>query len=116
VPDAPSSFHPLRRTWDHARIHVELPKALTTCPLPDGPNTVAFMDGPVVLAGLCDEERTLYGDVDDRASLLAPDNEREWGTWLGGYRARNQPRGLRFILLYQVVDRRYAVYFPVREP
>ncbi|HUT18939.1 MAG TPA: hypothetical protein VM366_07250, partial [Anaerolineae bacterium] len=95
---------------------VELPKALTTCPLPDEPDTVAFMDGPVVLAGLCDEERTLYGDVDEPASLLAPENEREWGTWLGGYRALGQPRGLRFIPLYEVIDQRYAVYFPVRAP
>ncbi|MFN2131179.1 MAG: hypothetical protein ACK2VD_11685, partial [Anaerolineae bacterium] len=75
-----------------------------------------FMDGPVVLAGLCDEERTLYGDVSDPASLLVPDNEREWGTWLGGYRVRNQPRGLRFLPLYEVTDQHYAVYFPVRAP
>ena len=114
APQAPSSFYRLRRTWDHDRVHVELPKALTACPLPDEPGTVAFMDGPVVLAGLCEEERALYGDVNDPASLLAPDNEREWGAWLGGYRARNQPHGLRFLPLYEVVDQRYAVYFPVR--
>jgi DUF1680 family protein len=116
VPHAPSSFYRLCRTWDHDRVHVELPRALATCPLPDESGTVAFMDGPVVLAGLCDEERTLYGDVNDLASLLAPENEREWSIWLGGYRARNQPRGLRFLPLYEVIDQRYAVYFPIRDP
>lgn len=114
VPHAPSSFCRVRRTWDRDRVHVELPKALTTCPLPDEPDTVAFMDGPVVLAGLCDEERMLYGDVNDPGSLLAPENEREWGTWLGGCRAVGQPHGLRFVPLYEVTDERYAVYFPVR--
>ena len=72
------------------------------------------MDGPLVLAGLCDEERTLYGDVGDPASLLVPDNEREWNAWLRGYRVRDQARGLRFKPLYQVVDEPYTVYFPVR--
>lgn len=113
APCAPSSFYRLRRTWSHDRVCVELPKALTTCPLPDEPGTVAFMDGPVVLAGLCDEERMLYGDVSDPASILAPENEREWSVWLGGYRALGQPRGMRFIPLYEVTDQRYAVYFPV---
>jgi DUF1680 family protein len=108
------SFHCIRRTWRDDHIRVEFPKALTTCPLPDKPDTVAFMDGPVVLAGLCEEERTLYGDKDNPASMLTPDNEREWGEWKQGYRVRNQERGLRFKPLHEVVDEPYTVYFPVR--
>jgi hypothetical protein len=54
---------------------------------------VAFLDGPVVLGGLCDEERTLTGDPQ---TLLVPDNEQEWINWQSGYRARDQQRGLRF--------------------
>jgi hypothetical protein len=93
---------------------VEFPKVLTTCPLPDEPDTVAFLDGPVVLAGLCEEERTLHGDKDNPASMLTPDNEREWGEWKQGYRVRNQERGLRFKPLFEVVNEPYTVYFPVR--
>ena len=75
---------------------------------------MAFMDGPVVLAGLCDEERPLYGDPAHPEKMLAPDNEREWNLWKPGYRAIGQPQGLRFMPLYQVCDERYTVYFPVR--
>jgi hypothetical protein len=74
---------------------------------------VAFMDGPVVLAGLCDEERTLCGDTDHPETILVPDNEREWRGWKPGYRTRNQARGIRFLPLYEIVDERYTVYFPV---
>ena len=75
---------------------------------------MAFMDGPVVLAGLCDEERTLYGDRERPETILAPDNEREWWFWRPGYRARGQERGLRFLSLYEIRDERYTVYFPIR--
>lgn len=109
----PSSYYGLRRTWQHDRVHVEFPKRLWTCPLRDEPGTVAFMDGPVVLAGLCDEERTLYGDGAHPEAWLAPDNEREWGYWCPSYRATGQPVGLRFVPLLDVADERYTVYFPV---
>ncbi len=110
----PSDFVTLCGKWDHDRIRIELPKALTTCPLPDRPDTVAFMNGPVVLAGLCDEERTLHGDKDHPETLLIPDHEREWSTWKGWYRTAGQERGIRFIPLYEVQDERYTVYFPIK--
>ena len=72
------------------------------------------MDGPIVLAGLCSEERTIIGSKEDAASILTPDNEREWANWLPGYRVRNQARGLRFKPLYEIVDEPYTVYFPIR--
>jgi hypothetical protein len=71
------------------------------------------MDGPVVLAGLCDEERTLHGDKDHPETLLIPDHEREWSTWKGWYRTVGQARGIRFVPLYEVRGERYTVYFPV---
>jgi DUF1680 family protein len=111
---APSSFVELRRAWSHDRVRLTLPKALTVCPLPDQPEAVAFLDGPVVLAGLCDEERALAGDPQRPEALLVPDNEREWGYWTPAYRARGQARGLRFIPLNQVRDEKYTVYFPVQ--
>jgi hypothetical protein len=107
-------FHAIGRVWHRDTVRIELPKALRACPLPDEPDTVAFLDGPVVLAGLCDEARTLNGDKDRPSTLLAPDNEREWDRWLGGYRAVNQQRGLRFKPLHELTDERYTVYFPVR--
>ncbi len=114
VAAGPSSYARLQREWHHDRVRVVLPKTLTTCPLPDDPARVALMDGPVVLAGLCDEERCLVGDRDNPTSLLAPHNEREWTMWRHGYRTIGQERNLRFIPLHEVVDERYTVYFPIK--
>jgi DUF1680 family protein len=109
----PSSFVELKRVWNDDRVRLILPKALTACPLPDEPNKVAFLDGPVVLAGLCGEERTLHGDKNDPRSILAPDNEREWSTWLSTYRTVNQETGLRFMPLNEITNKTYTVYFPI---
>ncbi len=113
-PFAPSSLYSIRRTWDEARISITLPKGLTCDPLPDDPSRVAFMDGPVVLAGLCDDARALRGDPHDAETMLAPHNEREWANWKAGYRTINQRLDFRFIPLHEIVDERYTVYFPVR--
>ena len=111
---APSSFHTISRRWHDDTVRVELPKSLTVSEIPDEPDMVAFLDGPVVLAGLCQDERTLIGDKSDPSSLLVPDNERQWATWLQGYRARGQQHGLRFRPLHEITDETYTVYFSVR--
>jgi DUF1680 family protein len=110
----PSSFHRMTRIWKQDTIHLELPKSVTCCPIPDEPDTVAFLDGPVVLAGLCSEERLLAGGKDNPSSFLVPDNEREWSRWLSGYRTVGQQRGLRFRPLHEIVDEPYTVYFPTK--
>ena len=116
VPRRPSSFAAIRRTWTRDTVRLELPKALTTCPLPDAPTLVAFMEGPVVLAGLCDDERALRGRADRPGELLAPDIEREWGYWRTRYRTVGQGRNLRFVPLHEITDERYTVYFPLTAP
>ena len=94
-----------------------LPKRITAWPLPDRPDTVAFMDGPLVLAGLLDEARTLHGDPRHPEELLAPDNEHA-----------NGPSGAPATIPVArtatstcsrsigVTDEVYTVYFPVRAP
>ncbi len=115
VQSGPSSYFKILRTWKDDRIRLVFPKSLTVCPLPDKPDTVAFMDGPIVLAGLCEEELILYGDIRNPSSILIPDDERGGGTWLHGYRTINQERGIKFIPLHEVVDQKYTVYFPVHK-
>ena len=110
-------FQILKRVWSRNTVLARFPKKITVSPIPDMSNTVAFLDGPVVLAGLCDEERALTGVIRDPSTMLTPDREREWGTWLTGqYRTVNQDRGFRFIPLYEVTDEPYTVYFPVHKP
>jgi len=110
----PSTFVSLRRTWKGDNLRLVLPKGLTVCPLPDRPDTVAFMDGPVVLAGLTAEERMLYGDKEKPETMLVPDNEREWRTWRLGYRSVGQDHNIRFLPLNEVTDQTYTVYFPIQ--
>jgi len=108
------SFLSLEHSWTQNMLRLELPMSLRSQSLPDRPESVAFLEGPVLLAGLCEEERALHGDPTHPERLLIPDGEREWGNWKIGYRTAGQEHGLRFIPLYEVVDEAYTVYFPLR--
>ena len=112
---SPGTFVKLTRVWSNEVIRFEVGKKITVNRLPGAENMVAFMDGPVVLAGLCDEERTLYLEDGEPEDLLVADNEREWGNWMNTYKTVHQDRGIRFIPLNQVGYERYAVYFPVEK-
>ena len=111
-----NGFASIRRTWEKDEVRVVLAHGLTCWSLPDRPDTVAFMDGPVVLAGLVGEERMLFGDIRDPSTMLIPDDEREWQTWKNGWRTVDQPVGWRFKPLYEIGNEVYTVYFPVRKP
>jgi DUF1680 family protein len=111
----PSRFVSLRRTWRHETVRFVLPKRLKAEPLPGESSLVAFMDGPVVLAGLCEEGRTLYGDPSSPEAMLIGDAAYDVWRWLPGYRTKDQPANFRLIPLYEVRDERYTVYFPIRK-
>ncbi|MDD3243811.1 MAG: glycoside hydrolase family 127 protein [Eubacteriales bacterium] len=95
-------------------VALRLPKALTCWALPDASDTVAFLDGPVALAGLCEEERVLYGDIAHPETLLRRHNERRWTQWLNTWHTNAQDHGFVFKPLYDIGRERYTVYFPVR--
>jgi uncharacterized protein len=108
-------FLVLDRTWHENTIEVVLPKRLSADPIPDEPETIAFLDGPIVLAGLCDAENALIGDPQRPDSLLSPDNQ-PLNTWLPGYRSIGQTRSVRFIPLFEITEEPHAIYFPVLQP
>ena len=112
----PSSFSSIKRIWDNDTVNIEFPMELSVCPLPDDPRVFAFMEGPIVLAGLCDDDRILYGDTEHPETILAPDNERQWSSWNISYRTKGQDRNIRFIPLYDVGYEKYSVYFQVKNP
>lgn len=107
-------FLTLEQDWESQCITVYLPKTITTYPLPDRPDTVAFLDGPVALAGMTDEERTLYYQ-NSPEELLQPENERIWDSWLPGWKTVGQPANLSFRPLYDIFDECYTTYFPVEK-
>ena len=108
-------FMEIRRLWENDEVYFEFQKGITAVSLPGDENQVAFLNGPVVLAGLCEEERTLYaGENQPLETLLVPDNEREWGNWKQTFKTVGQDRGIRFWPLYQVGYEKYSVYFPIK--
>lgn len=116
VTDNGKGFCSITRCWADDTVIVKLPKKLTAYPLPDREDTVAFLDGPVALAGLVPEERILYGDILHPETMLTVDDERIWSSWRDSYRTINQPVGFRFRPLYQIGFEPYTVYFQVKKP
>jgi DUF1680 family protein len=116
-PDAVErGFAVIRRKWNRNDIlRLSMPEQITAEPLPGEENTAAFMYGPVVLAGLCGEERALSLDGKRPEELLVHDNEREWGSWKSSFRVVGQQCGLRLIPLHEVGYERYSVYFPIKQ-
>jgi DUF1680 family protein len=114
VPFAPGTFQTIERTWSAQRVSIRLPRALTAVPIPDDPTQVAFMDGPVVLAGLVDERRALRGDPADPTTVLEPASEMELGIWQQHWYTKGQPVDFPLVPLHEVTDEAYTVYFPVR--
>jgi len=103
------------RKWFDDTVSLVLPMGLSAYPLPDRKGTVAFRYGPIALAGLCGEERTLYGDIDDLKSFMAADDERRWNRWGQGWRTVGQPVNFSFIPMYDIGYKTYTVYFPVEK-
>jgi DUF1680 family protein len=106
----------LNRSWHEDVVRLEFPKGLTAVPLPGDSDLFAFLDGPVVLAGLGTEERTLIGDPRRPETLLTPDNEREWRRWTGQFRTKGQNSGLQFKPLNDIGYETYSVYFRIVSP
>ena len=73
-----------------------LPKGLSCFPLADRPDTAAFLDGPVVLAGLTDRQKVLTGDLEHPETMLRLQDEREWGK-LAGCVLYREPGGIHQI-------------------
>ena len=106
----PTSYLVLNREWrDGDRVEVSMPMALHASPMPDDPEMVAVMYGPVVLAGL---------DPDPSAVFLS--DPREPTKWIEKtndgpltFAVKGQKTAMRLIPWYRVVDEPYGVYWIV---
>jgi DUF1680 family protein len=96
--------------FQNTTIDLEIPRGLTRWELADAPEYVAFLDGPVLLAGLTEKERILYEKKD--RDLLVPREERKWSDWGTQYQTVGQPINFTFKPLHEIGYEKYTVYFP----
>jgi len=106
----PTSYLRIEREWnDGDRVEVQMPFALYAAPMPDDPELVAIMYGPVVLAGI---------DAPADGYVLAdPTRPETWVTKTDEgpltFAADVQGATVKLIPWYQVLDERYGVYWRV---
>lgn len=108
----------LSKEWLDDEIVLYLPAGLEVNELEDVPETCAFMEGPVVLAGICNEERELKGDKEKPEEILIPQYEHTYEAFpwkQSNYKTIHQPQNIDFIPLYDVTDEKYTVYFPIKK-
>jgi len=103
-----------KETWAPGdTFRTDLSKSLWCEPLGGDESRVAFLYGPVVLAGLTDAEITLHPDPARPEAALRRCNEREWGSWTEEFITVTEERAVSFIPLYDVGYENYAVYFRI---
>lgn len=104
----------LRREWTDDVISLCFAAALTTSTLPDMPHMAAFMEGPIVLAGLCDSDCGVTMEDGNPASALSYVTEHTYDTFpwqQSTYRLHCRTKDITFMPLYAVTDEQYTLYF-----
>lgn len=99
-------------------IEIYLPAEIRAERLPDMPYQAAFVDGPIVLAGLTEDADVISGDFDNPSEFLDKVSERTYDTfvWLqNNYRTKGQNKNFKLIPLYDVKDEAYTLYFEERK-
>lgn len=99
--------------WQNDSVQVFFPSELRAETLPDMPELMAVVDGPIVLAGITGSDCGITG-ADKLNEQFMPQREHTYGTFpwrQNSWRTRNQPQSVMFRPLYEVTDEEYTVYF-----
>ncbi len=99
--------------WSRESIMLAFPSHVRAERLPDEKETAAFIDGPVVLAGIT-QKNSIKGDFDDPESFLAKRIEHTYETFTWSqnqYETRFQNDNFRMVPLYEVDGEEYTIYF-----
>lgn len=99
--------------WQNDSVQVFFPSELRTETLPDMPELMSVVDGPIVLAGIIGSDCGITG-ADKLNEQFMPQMEHTYGTFpwrQNSWRTRNQPQSVMFRPLYEVTDEEYTVYF-----
>ena len=132
LPGTDACIHIAREWREGDTVTLALPMTLRTWPMPDDPNLVAFLYGPVVLAAVLSEGEPnaplisdnpnapqIVADCNRHAYYFVSDSPRDLA-WLQPvpekpltFRAEGQPFPLTFVPFNAIVGERYGIYFPV---
>lgn len=99
--------------WQNDSVQVFFPSELRAETLPDMPELMSVVDGPIVLAGITGSDCGINGE-DKLNEQFMPQREHTYGTFpwrQNSWRTRNQPQSVMFRPLYEVTDEEYTVYF-----
>lgn len=99
--------------WQNDSVQVFFPSGLRAETLPDMPELMSVVDGPIVLAGIIGSDCGITG-ADKLNEQFMPQMEHTYGTFpwrQNSWRTRNQPQSVMFRPLYEVTDEEYTVYF-----
>jgi uncharacterized protein len=121
------SYVEITRSWKTGdTVSLVLPKRLRTEPLPDNPNRLAIMWGPLVLAGDLGPEQTWQArrtnPKESAPVFVTGDPVEKWLKPVEGNPATFRTTGvgltkdITFVPFYQLPERRYAVYWDVFAP
>jgi hypothetical protein len=127
---APGSYVELERTWeDGDAVTLSLPKTLHKEPLPDNPERVALMWGPLVLAGDMGPEKRRggYGNRSSQGETVPVfvAAEKPLTDWLkpvpdkpGTFRTDDvgRPQDVTFVPFYRLPERSYGIYWDLLTP
>lgn len=117
----------LTREWNNGdTVSLSLPKTLRLEPVPDNPDRVAILWGPLVLAGDLGPEDWSNRRRDDLAVVpVFVSESRDVSSWLrpvpgkpGAFRSSGvgKDRDVDFVPFYQLHRRAYAVYWDIYPP
>lgn len=99
--------------WSDSTVQIFFPSKLRAETLPDMPELMSVVDGPIVLAGLTGSDCGITG-ADKLEEQFMPQLEHTYGTFpwrQNSWRTRNQPQSVMFRPLYEITDEEYTVYF-----
>lgn len=118
----PGSYVEVKRTWRNGdRVDLQIPFSLRTEAIPDNPNRIAVLFGPLVLAGEVGPEDDAAANLNTYAPVLVTGG-KSLNSWLKPVRGQaatfqtvgvGRPNDLKLYPYYQMHHRRYSVYWDV---
>jgi uncharacterized protein len=125
IKSGPGSFVPVTGTWmTGMNIEVIMPFSLHIKPMPDNPDRVAVMYGPLVMAGDLGPLADTVNKAPDYVPVLMTtgSDPEKWLKPVDGKKNTfvtvntGKPRDFELRPFYVVYDRRYSVYWDMKKP